>query len=855
LSTFVSPALRGLRSRVSLLVLAALLLTIAPSTSAVAIDESDYVLLTHASWRTGEVSPELRFERRGEDPPWSAPSEVVVTERDSGVVIEEAIVPGSLHIDEDDARVLHVEVGVVFDDGSYEVHIEDSGTVSWGAFHVGSTGGGHVSLEVLDSPLPHGFEAPYPLTIDRSSAWSTPDDLWLLDEDWEVVPGAFDPSGAVIDEDDPHLLHLELQVALPDGWYEIAVHEGDRVRYAPFSVGAGASDWAWVDLSPGWLETGYEVPLTIEAERYDRDWSGEVAVVVQDADGVPFHGVVDPASPIVDGAIATVTLVGSLAPGWYYVNFSDELGSASGELYIAAPDDGTWAWLRPDSVARGEQPYVFEVEGDQTAWSQEETLVRVAGWDDEDRAVDVSVLSPNELVLTIADDLPLDSYTVTITTGDSQQSTSFAVWDELATATYTFTGTISDDVGTPIEGACVEADVAVDATTYGGWLRGSTSTMGDGSYEVEVPVRFAGEFEGAWGNVFVWDCATEGAPRFEWDAAWYETAAEAETWRTDFSLRRIGNLTGTVLDGLTGTAPEACVQVYQYEEGERTWASAKVIDGRFELWGLPVGEAVLGVDSCSSSDPEEEARYRKEFPYEPQFLDGKASYDEADRFAVPMGGPTDIGVFTLDRAAAPLGADLLSYHEGSGRWWQTTIVDGEAEQRLVTTYGTRTGWQTHLTADMTGDGYTEILSYHESSGRWWMTSVDVDGTATQTLLATYGTRSGWDAHLAADVTGDGSAELLSYHASSGRWWMTSLDGSTATQTLLTTYGTTSGWEAHLAADLTGDGRAELLSYHPSRGRWWMTTVEGDSATQSLLTTYGTRTGWQAHLAGVLPHRG
>jgi hypothetical protein len=97
--------------------------------------------------------------------------------------------------------------------------------------------------------------------------------------------------------------------------------------------------------------------------------------------------------------------------------------------------------------------------------------------------------------------------------------------------------------------------------------------------------------------------------------------------------------------------------------------------------------------------------------------------------------------------------------------------------------------------------------------------------AAPRLLTTYATTSGWDAHLVADVTGNGHADLISYHPSRGRWWVTESlgEGQFAPPRLLTTYATRTGWDAHLAADVTGSGAADLLSYHPSRGRWWITS--------------------------------
>jgi hypothetical protein len=200
--------------------------------------------------------------------------------------------------------------------------------------------------------------------------------------------------------------------------------------------------------------------------------------------------------------------------------------------------------------------------------------------------------------------------------------------------------------------------------------------------------------------------------------------------------------------------------------------------------------------------------------------------------------------------------ELLSYHPSNGSWWVSSVdADGNASSpRRFTTYRTRTGWDAHLAADVTGDGRAELLSYHPSNGTWWVTSVDGDGTASSPRRFTaYRTTDGWSAHLAADVDGDGRAELLSFHPSNGTWWRTSVaeDGAVQAPTLFTTYRTRTGWSAHAAADVDGDGRAALLSFHPSNGTWWRTSVAEDGVVQAptLFTTYRTRLGWTAHVTG------
>jgi hypothetical protein len=148
------------------------------------------------------------------------------------------------------------------------------------------------------------------------------------------------------------------------------------------------------------------------------------------------------------------------------------------------------------------------------------------------------------------------------------------------------------------------------------------------------------------------------------------------------------------------------------------------------------------------------------------------------------------------------------------------------DTRGLTSYSTRTGWGAHLAADVVGDAKADLVSFHPSNGTWWVTeSLPGGGFATPRRLTTYSTRTGWEAHLAADVVGDAKADLVSYHPSNGTWWVTSAgsSGVFGSPTWLTRYRTPTGWEVHLAADVTGNGGTDLLSYRPTDGSWWVTT--------------------------------
>jgi DNA-binding beta-propeller fold protein YncE len=234
----------------------------------------------------------------------------------------------------------------------------------------------------------------------------------------------------------------------------------------------------------------------------------------------------------------------------------------------------------------------------------------------------------------------------------------------------------------------------------------------------------------------------------------------------------------------------------------------------------------------------------------------------ASRRLMTYTNPSGLGSHLAADVTADGRAELLAYRPSDGTWWMSRArADGtyRAPTRM-TTYGTRTGWQTHLAADMTGNGRADLLSYHAASGRWWMTESRSDGTfAAPRRITTYPAASGWQAHLAADVTGNGRADLLSYFEPQGLWVITSsrADGVFQEMQVLTNYATRTGWQTHLAVDLSGKGRADLVSYHPGSGRWWVTRSRADGGFDPprRLATYATASGWEAHLAGDVSGNG
>jgi hypothetical protein len=190
------------------------------------------------------------------------------------------------------------------------------------------------------------------------------------------------------------------------------------------------------------------------------------------------------------------------------------------------------------------------------------------------------------------------------------------------------------------------------------------------------------------------------------------------------------------------------------------------------------------------------------------------------RFATRAGWQTHlVGDFTGD------GVDeIASYHPSNGSWW-VSVADG---QRLSTSrwgsFGTVSGWQTHLVGDFTGDGVDEIASYHPSNGSWWVSVADGRRSWSTSRWGSFGTVSGWQTHLVGDFTGDGVDEVASYHPSNGSWWVSVADGR-RWSTSRWARSAPPRWQAHLGGDLTGDGVDEIAD-HRANGSWWVHVSDG-----------------------------
>jgi hypothetical protein len=162
--------------------------------------------------------------------------------------------------------------------------------------------------------------------------------------------------------------------------------------------------------------------------------------------------------------------------------------------------------------------------------------------------------------------------------------------------------------------------------------------------------------------------------------------------------------------------------------------------------------------------------------------------------------------------------------DGTNATWQFSGL-GTNQPSSAFPPGVETSWQAIAGADVNGDGVEDIVWREAGTGQiaiWLMTSPSAVGAVT--FPANVGAGGAWSLAAAADIDGDGYADMIWRNTVTGQllvWYMSS----TATIAGVRDYGVVPlSYELRGARDVHGDGRADLLWFQPSDGQvvvWWM----------------------------------
>lgn len=169
------------------------------------------------------------------------------------------------------------------------------------------------------------------------------------------------------------------------------------------------------------------------------------------------------------------------------------------------------------------------------------------------------------------------------------------------------------------------------------------------------------------------------------------------------------------------------------------------------------------------------------------------------------------------------GYALIWYLEADGYFSHSTLIRETPSH---------TSWRIVAVADLTNDQRPEIIWHNQSTGYVFIWYLKEDGTYDRGAFARdYPSNLSWQIDAVADVTGDGRLEFVWHNRSTGRVviWFLQEDG-TFDRVIWARPDRASAlsWRIVGAADMNGDGRAELLWHNRSTGFVviWFMTEEG-----------------------------
>ena len=197
-------------------------------------------------------------------------------------------------------------------------------------------------------------------------------------------------------------------------------------------------------------------------------------------------------------------------------------------------------------------------------------------------------------------------------------------------------------------------------------------------------------------------------------------------------------------------------------------------------------------------------------------------------------------------------ADLIwrNTNDGTMRLWSmdgATVLGTGAITQNSLSLSMPTTWRVEDMGDYTGDGKADMLWRHTTTGAFRLWEMDGGSLVSSSQLTVDGAEltmsSAWAIEGASDFSGDGRTDLFWRNGTTGAMRLWTMDGATVkTREIITRLGEEvsmpSSWDVASVADFSGDGKADVMWRQNSTGRVMVWQMNGGEVASTTDVTSG-----------------
>lgn len=176
-------------------------------------------------------------------------------------------------------------------------------------------------------------------------------------------------------------------------------------------------------------------------------------------------------------------------------------------------------------------------------------------------------------------------------------------------------------------------------------------------------------------------------------------------------------------------------------------------------------------------------------------------------------------------------ADAVLVDPNNGDAWVATSTGSSFSNPVLwSSNSLMAGATKYFLADVNGDGNDDLIGYWAATGDWYVALSSGSGFWPPTLWAQdEGNLNSSTDQFVADVNGDHMADVITWTASTGNWYVDESSGSGF-------YGPPTQWisgdgvgsSSQVVGDFDGDGKADAAVYFASNGDWYVALSTGSS---------------------------